>query len=125
MTDELLYDVADQVATITFNRPDRMNTITPRMLDDLSKRLIEADQDRDVRAIVLTGNGRAWCAGLDVAAATSGDGIGGGGGAGATGDFNLRDAPPVVLHKIDTPTIAAPLVWTVIMMSTAERSSRT
>ncbi len=107
MTDELLYDVTDQVATITFNRPDRMNTITPRMLNDLSMRLIEADQDRDVRVIVLTGNGRAWCAGLDVAAAASGDGIGGGGGAGATGDFNLRDAPPVVLHKIDTPTIAA------------------
>ena len=79
MTDELLYDVTDQVATITFNRPDRMNTITPRMLNDLSARLIEADQDRDVRVIVITGEGRAWCAGLDVAAAASGDGIGGGG----------------------------------------------
>ena len=45
MTDELLYEVADQVATITFNRPDRMNTITPRMLNDLSVRLLEADAD--------------------------------------------------------------------------------
>jgi len=107
MSDELLYDVADRVATITFNRPDRMNTITPRMLNDLSERLLEADADTDVRAIVLTGNGRAWCAGLDVGAAASGTGIGGSGGAGATGEFNLRDAPPVVLHKIDTPTIAA------------------
>ena len=66
MTDELLYEVADQVAMITFNRPDRMNTITPRMLNDLSVRLLEADADRDVRVIVITGNGRAWCAGLDV-----------------------------------------------------------
>ena len=107
MTDELLYEVADQVATITFNRPDRMNTITPRMLNDLSVRLLEADADDDVRAIVITGNGRAWCAGLDVGAAASGTGIGGSGGAGATGEFNLRDAPPVVLHKIDTPTIAS------------------
>lgn len=107
MNDELLYEVVDQVATITFNRPDRMNTITPRMLNDLSVRLLDADADDDVRVIVVAGNGRAWCAGLDVGAAASGTGIGGSGGAGATGEFNLRDAPPVVLHKIDTPTIAS------------------
>ncbi|WP_395158978.1 enoyl-CoA hydratase/isomerase family protein [Ilumatobacter sp.] len=107
MTDELLYDIAGSVATITFNRPDRMNTITPTMLSDLSRRLLEADADVNVRVIVLTGNGRAWCAGLDVGAAASGTGIGGDGGAGATGEFDLRNAPPVVLNKIDTPTIAA------------------
>ena len=106
-TDELLYEVNDSIGVITFNRPDRMNTITPKMLNALSERLLEADADANVRVIVLTGNGRAWCAGLDVAAAVSGEGIGGDGAAGATGEFNLRDAPPVVLHKIDTPTIAA------------------
>ena len=107
MTEELLYDVQDRVGVITFNRPDRMNTITPKMLDALSARLLEADADREVRAIVITGNGRAWCAGLDVGAAVSGDGIGSEGSSSANGEFNLRDAPPVVLHKIDTPTIAA------------------
>lgn len=107
MTTELLYRRAGHVATITFNRPERMNTITPGMLRALSERLLEADGDDDVRVIVLTGAGRAWCAGLDVGAAASGDGIGGDGGAGATGEFNLRDAPPVVLNKIDTPTVAA------------------
>lgn len=107
MTDELLYDTAGSVATITFNRPDRMNTITPTMLRDLSRRLLQADADADVRVIVLTGNGRAWCAGLDVGEAASGTGIGGDGGAGATGEFDLRNAPPVVLNKIDTPTVAA------------------
>ncbi len=107
MTDELLYEIDGPVATITFNRPDRMNTITPRMLGALSVRLLEADADPSVRVIVITGNGRAWCAGLDVGAAASGKGIGGDGGSGATGEFNLRDAPPVVIHKIDTPTIAA------------------
>jgi enoyl-CoA hydratase/carnithine racemase len=106
-TDELLYEVNDSIGVITFNRPDRMNTITPKMLNALSERLLEADADANVRVIVLTGNGRAWCAGLDVAAAVSGEGIGGDGAAGATGEFNLRDAPPLVLHKIDTPTIAA------------------
>jgi enoyl-CoA hydratase/carnithine racemase len=108
MTDELLYEVRDRVGVITFNRPDRMNTITIRMLNALSDRLLQADADRGVRAIVITGNGRAWCAGLDVGAAVSGDGIGSeGAGSSGNGEFNLRDAPPVVLHKIDTPTIAA------------------
>jgi enoyl-CoA hydratase/carnithine racemase len=77
------------------------------MLGDLSSRLLEADADREVRAIVVTGNGRAWCAGLDIGAAVTGDGIGSEGSSTGNGEFNLRDAPPVVLHKIDTPTIAA------------------
>lgn len=106
-TDELLYEVNNSIGVITFNRPDRMNTITMRMLTSLSERLLEADADPKVRVIVITGNGRAWCAGLDVGAAASGEGIGGDGAGSATGEFNLRDAPPVVLHKIDTPTIAA------------------
>ena len=76
MTDELLYDVRDHAATITFNRPERMNTITPKMLGALSERLLEADADPNVRVILMTGVGRAWCAGLDVGAAVSGDGIG-------------------------------------------------
>ncbi len=107
MTDELLYATADRVATITFNRPERMNTITRDMLNALSERLLEADADPEVRVIVITGTGRAWCAGLDVMAASAGTGIGGESSRAATGEFPLRDAPPVVLHKIDTPTIAA------------------
>lgn len=105
--DELLYAVDGHVATITFNRPERMNTITPVMLNGLSKLLLHADRDRNVRVIVLTGEGRAWCAGLDVGAAASGDGIGGDSASSLGGEFDLREAPPVVLHKIDTPTIAA------------------
>lgn len=107
MTDELLYEKNDHIGLITFNRPDRMNTITPTMLRQLSELLLAADADADVRVIVLTGNGRAWCAGLDVAAAASGEGIGGDKNARPSGEFNLREAPPVVLNKIDTPTIAA------------------
>ncbi len=106
VTDELLYDVTDHVATISFNRPERMNTITIGMLEALSARLLEADADRTVRVIVIIGVGRAWCAGLDVGAAMSGDGIGSDGSSG-NGEFDLRSAPPVILHKIDTPTIAA------------------
>ncbi|WP_040496405.1 enoyl-CoA hydratase/isomerase family protein [Ilumatobacter nonamiensis] len=107
MTDELQYEVNGHIGVIRFNRPDRMNTITISMLAGLSERLLEADRDPDVRVIILTGNGRAWCAGLDVGAAASGDGIGGDTDNMGGGDFNLRDAPPIVLNKIDTPTIAA------------------
>lgn len=109
MPDELLYATSDHVATITFNRPDRMNTISLRMLDALSARLLEADADPQVRAIVITGAGRFWCAGLDVSETAAGKGLGAtdGGITALPGEFDLRNAPPVVLHKVDTPTIAA------------------
>lgn len=107
---EVLYSVADHVATITLNAPERMNTISGEMLTDLSARLLDADRDREVRCIVLTGAGRAFCAGLDLAAQMGAPkgGLGNlGSGQGVTSEFELRDAPPVVLHNIDTPTICA------------------
>jgi enoyl-CoA hydratase/carnithine racemase len=108
--EEVLYEVADHIATITLNAPDRMNTISGPMLDQLSERLLEADAARDVRVIVLTGAGRAFCAGLDLAAQASGP-SGNLGGMGALdtnpGEFDLRNAPPIVLHQIDTPTICS------------------
>lgn len=92
------------VATITLNRPDRLNAISGPMLTQLSQELLALDRDRDVRVILLTGAGRAFCAGLDLQDVSSGTGIGGGGGGGGA-DFDLRTAPPVVLHEIDTPTV--------------------
>jgi enoyl-CoA hydratase/carnithine racemase len=102
---ELTYEKDGPIATITLNRPERMNTISGPMLAELSERLLEANADRDVRAIILTGSGRAFCAGLDLQDASSGAGIGGGGAMGTT--LDLRDAPPTVLHKLDTPVICA------------------
>ena len=102
---ELLYEKDGPIATITLNRPERMNTISGPMLDELSARLLEANADRDVRVIVLTGTGRAFCAGLDLQDASSGKGIGGGGAMGST--LDLRNAPPTVLHELDTPVICA------------------
>ena len=105
---EVLYEVADHVATITLNAPDRMNTISGSMLEELSEQLLLADRARDVRCIVLTGAGRAFCAGLDLAAQMGQkESLGvldAGGDMGA--EFDLRTAPPVVLHNLDTPTIA-------------------
>ena len=107
---EVLLHVADHIATITLNAPGRMNTISGPMLDLLSKHLLEADADRDVRCIVLTGAGRAFCAGLDLGAQSKAkDGnLAQLGDIGASvGEFDLRNAPPVVLHNLDTPTICA------------------
>jgi enoyl-CoA hydratase/carnithine racemase len=107
---EVLYSVADHVATITLNAPERLNTISGGMLDALSSRLLEADAARDVRVIVLTGAGRAFCAGLDLQAQMAGP-KGSLGNLGALdsnpGEIDLRSAPPVVLHNLDTPTVCS------------------
>ena len=56
----------DGVATITLNRPDKLNALAGTMREDLLRALREADGDRDCRVIVITGAGRAFCAGGDV-----------------------------------------------------------
>ncbi len=111
---EVRWEVRDHVATITLDAPERMNTISAPMLTALSSLLLRADHDPDVRCVVVTGAGRAFCAGLDlgaqmaVQATGSGDSLGGLGPVDATpGEFDLRGAPPIVLHNLDTPTIAA------------------
>lgn len=63
---ELLYDVQDRVATITFNRPERMNAWTPTMEVELRSAVAAAVADSGVRSIVLTGAGRGFCAGADM-----------------------------------------------------------
>lgn len=104
--DEVLYDVADHVATITLNRPHRSNAISMPMLDQLAQRLADADTDPAVRAIVLTGAGSAFCAGLDLKDAASGSGIGGSSG-GMVAHFNTRNHPTTVMFEMDTPIIGA------------------
>jgi len=54
------------VRKISLNRPERLNAITPELLDDLVEALRAADADEDVRAVVLTGEGRAFCSGDDL-----------------------------------------------------------
>jgi enoyl-CoA hydratase/carnithine racemase len=107
-TTEVLYSVADHVATITLNRPERMNTISGPMLSQLTQHLVVADRDPDVRVVVLTGTGRAFCAGLDLSEATKGPGPGSiTGGAGVSTNLDLRNTPPTVLFDMGKPTICA------------------
>jgi enoyl-CoA hydratase/carnithine racemase len=64
--EQLNYEVRDRVATITFNRPERMNALTKIMEREIRDAMELAGQDLQVRAIILTGAGRAFCAGMDM-----------------------------------------------------------
>jgi enoyl-CoA hydratase/carnithine racemase len=60
------YEVDARVATITLNRPDRLNAFNTTMLNDMTAALDEIDADDDVRAVIVTGEGRGFCAGADL-----------------------------------------------------------
>lgn len=103
--EEVLYEVSEHIATLTLNRPDRMNTISGPMLNQLAQLMLKADRDPDVRCIILTGVGRAFCAGLDLRGATKGStGLEG---ASTSTNIDLRGTPPTVMFNLDTPTICA------------------
>ena len=65
---EIIYDVKDQILTITLNRPEKLNAFTGTMMNELVDAFGRADKDDNVRAIVVTGAGRAFCAGADLSA---------------------------------------------------------
>src|SRR5438093_1455152 len=64
----LLYEVKDAIATLTLNRPERLNALGGTLRDDLYAAVLRASQDADVRVIVMTGAGKGFCAGGDVKA---------------------------------------------------------
>jgi enoyl-CoA hydratase/carnithine racemase len=62
----ILYDVSQRIATVTLNRPDRLNAYTASLGDQLRAAMRRATDDPGVRVIILTGAGRGFCAGADM-----------------------------------------------------------
>jgi len=92
----IVYKKEGNVAIITLNRPDRLNAINLQMNKDLKNALKEAKEDTEIRVIVITGAGRAFCAGADVTEFASGDFSGG-----------TVFIHPYDLYKLYKPIIAA------------------
>lgn len=64
--ENILYEVKDRIATVTFNRPDKMNAWNDTQTDEVYAAVTAADADQDVRVIIITGAGRAFSAGADI-----------------------------------------------------------
>ena len=98
----LLYSFADGVATLTLNRPDVFNSINKPLALALQQRLRECQADASVRAVVLTGTGRAFCAGQDLAEITGPD-------APDVSEIVEKHYNPIVLliRELEKPVIAA------------------
>ncbi len=62
----ILYDVADHVATVTLNRAEKLNAYTPEMGEEIVDAFARARADQEVRVVILTGAGKAFCAGVDL-----------------------------------------------------------
>ena len=79
--EQIRYDVADNIATITLHRPDQLNAFTGRMMQEMIDAFDRTDADDDVRAVIVTGEGRGFCAGADLS------------GGGETFDTDAQGAP--------------------------------
>ncbi len=102
-TDTVLLDISQHVATVTLNRPEKLNALNSELMDGLIPTVERLAEDKDVRCLVLTGAGRGFCAGGDIADMASGA---------ALTDENpvtrLRSREEVsrLLHEMPKPTIA-------------------
>lgn len=93
--------VRDRIATVTLNRPEALNAWNPKMAGEISDALKKCDTDDDVRAVVLTGKGRAFCAGADLSS---------GGKTFDANDFDSRKAlafPAIYPWQMKKPVLAA------------------
>ena len=105
--DTLLYDLQDNVLTITLNRPDSFNACNEQLTSDLQAALKAAEEDDNVRCIVLTGAGRAFCSGQDLKEAPTGA-DGGDGERRSLADSLRRRYNPIIraLRSMPKPVIA-------------------
>ncbi|MDG1945467.1 MAG: crotonase/enoyl-CoA hydratase family protein [Halioglobus sp.] len=91
------YEVAENILTLTLNRPDHLNSFTPEMAEELIAAFSRASDDDDVRAIVVTGEGRAFCAGMDLSGSGNVFGL----------NEDLSPTMEDMEHRLDDPEISA------------------
>jgi enoyl-CoA hydratase/carnithine racemase len=68
---EIIYDKRDKVAVVTLNRPARLNAITPTLAAEFKEAMLDAERDTGIAAIIVTGAGKSFCPGMDMAALQS------------------------------------------------------
>ena len=102
--EHILFEIDQGVATITLNRPDVLNSFNRRMAIEVREALSSVTSNGDVRAVLLTGAGRAFCAGQDLAEASPKEGP-----APDLGDIVARGYNPIVrtLRQLDKPVVCA------------------
>jgi 2-(1,2-epoxy-1,2-dihydrophenyl)acetyl-CoA isomerase len=121
-TDVVRYEVDGGVATVTLDRPDRLNTMNQHLLESVLAILEAAADDDSVRVVILTGAGRAFCAGGDLQAMAAGEAGGLAGGASTAGRIDtlrhamrtsqlLREMPKATIAQINGACAGAGLAW--------------
>jgi len=122
---QIIYDVADGIATITLNRPDQLNAFTGTMMRELIDAFDRVDADDDVRVVIVTGAGRGFCAGADLS--SGGDTFAGGGSdekttvPGVTRDggglvsLRIFDCTKPVIGAINGPAVGVGITMTLPM----------
>jgi enoyl-CoA hydratase/carnithine racemase len=103
--EQIRCDVTDAIATIVLNRPERLNAFTPQMRQELAAAFRQCDDDDGVRAIVVTGAGRAFCAGADMSG--GGQVLTGAGGSERQHEVRVERARSVRPWEMRKPIIAA------------------
>jgi enoyl-CoA hydratase/carnithine racemase len=117
----LLTEREDGVLTVTLNRPDRLNAFTTQMLEDLLALFDEIDADDAVRAVVVTGAGRGFCAGADLGEGGGTFDAGGGAGGSVPRDgggrvaLRLFDCAKPVIAAINGPAVGVGITMTLPM----------
>ncbi len=121
---QIRYDVTDGVCTLTLNRPEKLNAITGTMLDELVAAFDAADADDAVRAVVVTGAGRAFCAGADLSAGSKtfdrvahgrGEGPGAHRDGGGLVTLRIYDLKKPVIAAINGPAVGFGITMTLPM----------